>query len=134
MASPALPSNRSFGTVFTVFFLILATNAYLRAAAMSGWAWGWLAAAGLTALVTLARPSLLAPCNRAWMRLGLALNKVVSPVVLGIMYGLLVVPVGLARRLAGKESMPRRFDPDLPSYWQIRKEKEVEPESFRRQF
>ncbi len=134
MASQPLPSNRSFGTVFTVFFLFLATNAFLGAATVSAWVWVWLAAAGLTALVTLVRPSLLTPCNRAWMRLGLLLNRVVSPVVLGLMYALLVVPVGLARRLAGKEGMPRRFDPGSPSYWQVREEREVEPESFRRQY
>jgi hypothetical protein len=126
-----LPSNRSFGRLFTIVCALLA-----------GWAWWhassayiWLAAASvLFALVTWARPEWLAPINRAWMGLAYLLNKIVSPIVLGVLYYGLVTPMGVAMRLSGKDPMRRRFDSAARSYWIERQPPGPPPDSLREQF
>jgi hypothetical protein len=62
-------------------------------------------------------PRLLAPLNRAWIRLGLLLGKVVSPIALGIIYGTTIVPIGLFMRLRGKDLLHLRRAPELSTYW-----------------
>jgi len=70
-----------------------------------GTAYPWmLGLAGLTAAVTMVRPQWLAPLNRAWMRFGELLERVVSPLVLGIIFYGVFRPVG-------------RFEPGVPIYW-----------------
>jgi hypothetical protein len=126
-----LPSNRSFGTLFTVVFALLAGLAWWKGSA----AFGWLAAAAaIFALVTLIRPDWLAPLNRAWMGLAYFLNKVVSPIVLGILYYGMVTPFGFVMRLMGKDPMRRKFDAAAGSYWIERQPPGPPPDSLRDQF
>jgi hypothetical protein len=104
---PALPSNRSFGWTFTVVFALIAIA--------HPWA-GALAA--ITALVTLTRAQWLAPLNRAWMALGAAMHKVVSPVILGAIWFGVFTPAGyVIRRWAKRDAMNRTWDPQAPTYW-----------------
>jgi len=111
---PVLPSNRSFGLLFTlVFGLVGAWMAWRRVAA---YPW-WLGASAATLLVTLVWPSLLAPFNRAWMKLAELLNRIVSPLVLGILFFGLVTPIGFLRRLSGWDPMSSRYDAQAKSYW-----------------
>jgi hypothetical protein len=126
-----LPSNRSFGTLFTVVFALLAALAWWKDSAAFGW---FAAASGLFAAVTLVSPGWLAPLNRLWMALANVLNKVVSPIVLGILYYGLVTPFGVVRRLLGKDSMHRKFDPATQSYWIERQPPGPPPDSLGNQF
>lgn len=125
------PSNRSFGTLFILVFALLAF--------WQGWQGArsrmlvWLGLACVTAGVTLLRPDWLTPLNRAWMALGHLLGRIVSPVVLGLMYIVLIVPVGLVMRLFGRDALHRRFTTDS-SYWQERSDGTVSPERFTHQF
>lgn len=120
---PALPSDRSFGWTFTgVFTLVAFFHPWL------------LALAAATALVTVIRSHWLAPFNRAWMKLAELLNRVVSPVVLGLIYFAVFTPVGLAMRALGRDAMCRRFEPAQPSYW-VRRDPPGPPDgSFRDMF
>lgn len=113
-ADPPLPSNRQFGIVFIVFFALLGLIGLWR-----GWQWTpwWFGASGLVAAVTLIAPTLLTPLNRAWMALAALLHKVVSPVVLGLMYFAILTPIAWGMRLAGRDEMKRRWQPDAKSYW-----------------
>ena len=70
-----------------------------------------LVALGLTAA------HLLAPLNRAWTKLGLVMFKVVSPVVLGVIFFGIFTPVGWTLRLLGRDAMARRFDLGARTYW-----------------
>ena len=130
--SVKLPSERSFGLLFAAVF-----------AGFAGWAWyagratfaAGLAAAAVAFLVlALAAPRTLALPNRLWFRVGLALNAVVSPIVLGAMFVLMFVPVALAMRVAGRDPLKRRYDPAAPTYWVDRRPPGPPPESFRQQF
>ena len=95
----------------------------------------WLT--GLAALfgaVTLLRPALLHPLNRAWMALAYVLNRVVSPIVLGILYYGMITPIGWIMRLRGRDPMRRRLEPAAATYWLPRQPPGPPPESLRDQF
>lgn len=124
-------SNRSFGLVFTGFFAIVAAISAWR----HGWMWpyaGGLAAAFLIASFVAA--DLLAPLNRAWMKFGLLLGKIVVPVVLGLLFFLSVVPIGLIMRARGKDLLRLKRDPQARSYWIERTPPGPQPETMRKQF
>jgi hypothetical protein len=95
----ALPSNRSFGWTFTGIFLIVGAYGLWQGGAALSWL---LALAVLTASVTLTRETWLTPLNRAWMRLGELLGRVVSPLVLGLIFFGVFTPVGMVMRQCGR--------------------------------
>lgn len=95
MENVQLPNNRSFGIVFVVFFSILVSWQWPMKG-VTHWAMTWTAAAAAVAVITLAKPDVLTPFNRAWMRPGSFLNRIVSPVALGLMYAILIVLSGLS--------------------------------------
>jgi len=130
MTAP-LPSNRSFGTVFTVFFALVGAWSWWRGGAAYPWA---MAAAGLTLLVTLAAPRVLTPLNRAWMKLGELLHRVVSPIVLGVIFFAIFTPVGVVMRLAGRDALKRRFEPAARTYWIERQPPGPDPSGLPHQF
>lgn len=133
MSRPAvpLPSDRSFGLTF-VFVL----------GALAGWLWwrehggAWMAGLGAALLlaVSLAYPRILHPFNRAWMAFGAVLQRIVSPVVLGVMFFGVITPLGWALRVGGRDEMRRRFEPDAPSYWIDRDPPGPAPGSLNQQF
>ena len=77
--------------------------------------WPWLVAAVLAAWGLVA-PASLGPVYRGWMRFGLLLGRIVSPVVIGAMFFLIISPVALVMRLAGRDAMARRIDRNAVSY------------------
>ena len=131
MTEVKLPSNRSFALMFVVVFGLLAGWRFL---AGDPRAWLWLGAAAAFGLAGLLTPERLTPLNRLWMRFGELLNRIVSPLVLGLMYVVLIVPVGFVMKLAGRDSMQRKLDRQADSYWQLREASGTDPESFRDQY
>jgi hypothetical protein len=126
-----LPTNRSFGWTFSVIFLVVGVYGLWR----SGPAMSWLLAlAAVTAAVTLSREDWLTPLNRAWMRLGELLGRVVSPVVLGLIFFGVFTPVGALMRLCGRDAMARRFAPELKTYWIERDPPGPADDSYRNMF
>jgi len=126
----ALPSNRSFGWTFTGVFVVFGAYGVWKDGTH---AW-LLALAAATALVTLTRDSWLAPFNRAWMALGELLGRVVSPVVLGVIFFAVFTPVGALMRRFGRDAMCRRLDPAARSYWVERDPPGPAESSFRDMF
>jgi len=127
-----LPGNRSFGLLFTVIFLGLACRQIFKEG-FNLHSWMWLGAAGVIAFISFFCPDILLPFNRAWMRLGVFMNKIVSPVVLGFLYIFLIVPTGFFIRIFSRDAMNRKFDTSVKSYWQARNRK-ILPENFINQF
>lgn len=124
-------SERSFGIVFCVVFAIIALYPLLNDSGVRWWA---LALAALLLAVGLLKPDLLRPLNRIWFRFGLLLNRIISPVVMGILFFLTVTPVGVLMRLRNRDLLKQRFNPNATSYWT-----EINPEvaaksSMRQQF
>jgi len=95
--------------------------------------WASAVAAGF-ALVALLAPRLLRPLNQAWFRFGMLLHRVVSPLVMGLLFFVTVTPIGLLMRLTGKDPLRLRFDPAADSYWIDREPPGPPPDSMRNQF
>ena len=93
-------SNRTFGLVFTVFFAIVAFLPLLRGHGARGWA---AVASGVSLLLALLAPKVLAPFNRAWTLLGMLLHRITNPIILGILFYLVFTPMGWLLRRLGKD-------------------------------
>jgi hypothetical protein len=124
-------SNRSFGVVFAVVFGIIGLFPLVHGESPRIWS---MAIAGVFLLAALVFPGILAPLNRLWMKLGLLLHKVVSPIVLGFLFFVVITPMGVAMRLLGKDPLRLRGDPESKSHWIDRKPPGPRPESFIDQF
>ena len=124
-------SERSFGLVFAVVFAVVALYPLLRGGEARWWA---LAVAAAFLLTGLVRADLLRPLNRLWFRFGLLLNRVVSPVVMGVLFFLTVTPVGLLMRLRDRDLLSQELDPDRPSYWIEVDRAKAAPSSMKKQF
>ena len=124
-------TDRSFGLVFAVVFLVIAGIPLLHGEAIRWWSVGVAAAFALAALV---KPALLAGLNRLWMKLGILLGKVVSPIALGILFYIVITPIGTMIRLTGKDPLRLKFDPDAESYWIPREPPGPPPGSMKNQF
>lgn len=126
-----LPSNRAFGWMFTIVFALIGLHSLSGGGAMVAWMFGF---AGLSAAVTVTRPQWLAPLNRAWMTFGALLHRVVSPVVLGVIFYGVFTPFGFVMRMTGRDIMRRRLKPAAPTYWVERDPPGPAADSFRDQF
>src|ERR1043165_4993151 len=107
MNSTVMPSDRKFSWTFAGLFLLIG-------AFYHPW---MIVLAGVIAIITLTRAEWLAPAKRAWMKFGELLNKVGSPVVMGVISFPLFTPVAIVMRLAGRDALSMRLDKTLPSYW-----------------
>jgi hypothetical protein len=124
-------SNRNFGLVFTAFFALLAVLGFWRDTGR----WPiWLALACATLVVTLAVPRVLTPFNWAWSKLGLLLNRIVSPIFLTVLFYGCIAPIGFLMRLSGKDPLRLKFEPEAESYWIKRTPPGPAPQSFKDQF
>lgn len=126
-----IASERSFGIVFACVFVIVGLWPLWDSASVRWWS---LAIAAGFAAASFLFPASLSPLNRLWARFGALLHRVVSPVVLGFIYVIAVVPTGLVMRIAGYDPMDRTFDPEAESYWIERDTGEGETQSMERQF
>lgn len=124
-------SDRSFGAVFTTVFLVVALFPLLKGHPIRAWAlWPTVALAIVTAL----RPSLLRHVNRLWMRFGLLLGRIATPMILGLLLYAVFTPIGLLLRLFGKDLLRLKREPSAPSYWIRRSPPGPPPESMSDQF
>jgi hypothetical protein len=124
-------SDRSFGLVFAGLFLVIAIYPLFNGEAMRWWSSGVAIAFALVALV---KPALLAGLNRLWIKLGVLLGKIVSPIALGILFYGVFTPLGLVMRLAGKDPLRLKFSPEADSYWIPRDPPGPAPDSMNHQF
>ena len=125
-----LPSNRKFGFFFTFVFVVVA--AYFYHSDDGPWTYIFIAAALLFLLVTLIKSDALLPLNKLWMRFGLLLGMIVSPIVLGIIFFGLFTPIAMLMRLSGRDELRLKFT-QKTSHW-ISRGEPVKSESFKDQF
>jgi len=112
--------NRSFGLLFFIFFLALALwpltkkgeiNLYLIAIAL------------IFLVLGLLNSRILSPLNKAWIKLGEILGRIIAPIVMAIVYFLILTPISLLVRLFGKDLIGMKFSSDIKSYWVKRKKR-----------
>ena len=124
-------SDRGFAAVFTAVFLVFALWPVWHGA---GPRWWLLALAAATALAGLVTPQMLRPLNVAWFKFGLLLSRIMTPVVMGVIFFLVVTPTALVMRLRGADLLKLRIDRDARSYWIERSPQGPDPKSMRNQF
>jgi predicted membrane metal-binding protein len=126
-------SDRSFGFVMAGFFALVALFPLLHGPLSSIRWWALVVAAAFLALALL-WPAPLRPLNRAWLKLGLLLSKIVSPIVMMVLFYATVTPIGVLMRWAGKDPLRLRRDPAATSYWIPREPPGPAPNSMKQQF
>lgn len=132
-SSPALPSERRFGALFTVVFSLAGIYGHFFKDWSSGVVVGLFVVSLIFAVVSLIAPAVLAPLNKAWFQLGLLMGKVVSPIVLGLIFFVLLTPVGVIGRLLGRDELRLKKAP-VSSWWIDRDPPGPAPDSFKNQF
>ena len=112
-----MSSNRNFGLVFFVVFLIfsfwpLTYDGSIRI---------WLAIISLIFLILgLVNSKLLTPLNKLWFKFGIILGAVIAPIVMGVVFFLVITPIGLTMRIMGKDLLRKKYDKNIESYWILR--------------
>ena len=121
-------SNKSFGIVFFIVFLIISLYPLVNQGEIRSWA---LVISLIFLILGLMNSNLLTPLNKAWIKFGFLLGNIISPVVLGIIFFLIVLPTGLFMSILRRNYLGLKYEKDLESYW-IKKEKQLS--SMKNQF
>ena len=108
-----LGSNRSFGIVFFIVFLLISLYPLLNEGHLRIWS---LIISFIFLILGLLNSKLLTPLNKIWFKFGILLGKLISPLVMGIIFFLVVTPIGLLMRMIGKDLLNLRFN-TKKSYW-----------------
>lgn len=124
-------SDRTFGFVFAAVFTFVAFWPLVHGHPVRWWS---ADLAILLALVAWLRPALLTSLNKVWTRFGLLLGAVVSPIALGVLFFLVITPIGLLMRLTGKDPLRLKFERSDESYWIRRDPPGPQPDSLTNQF
>jgi hypothetical protein len=106
-------SNRSFGIVFFVVFLIIATYPLINGDELRLWS---LIISIVFLFLGLVNSKILNPLNKLWFKFGIFLAKIISPLVMGIIFFLVVTPIGLLMRLLNKDLLNLKFK-NNNTYW-----------------
>ena len=113
MADVKINSNRSFGIVFFIVFILIA----IYPLTYHGEIRIWSLIISLTFLVlALLNSKILTPFNKLWFKFGIILGKIISPVIMGLIYFFIVTPIGLTMRLLGKDILNLKYNKNK-SYW-----------------
>ena len=113
MNNVKLGSNKSFGIVFFIVFLIIAIYPILSDGNLRLWS---LVISLVFLILGLINSRFLTPLNKLWFKFGIFLGKIISPVIMGIIFFLVVTPIGLLMRLLKKDVLNLSFN-DNKSYW-----------------
>jgi len=109
-----LPSNRNFGLVFFVFFLIIGLWPLLGTNEIRYWS---IFFSIIFFLLGITNSKLLNPLNKIWFNFGILLGKMISPLIMGIIFFLVVTPIGLIMRVFGKDILSLKYNKKNKSYW-----------------
>ena len=123
-----MSSNRSFGLVFFVVFFIFAFWSFRGEFNQIKIIPFFISIFFL--ILGIKNSNLLTPLNKLWLKLGNIIGFVVAPIVMGIVYFIVITPIGLVMRLFGKDFLMKKYS-NKKSYW-IQREKDIG--SMKRQF
>ena len=106
-------SNRNFGIVFFLVFLIIPTYPLINSGELKLWS---LVISGIFLILGLLNAKILNPINKLWFKFGMFLGIIISPLVMGIIFFSVVTPIGLLMRLLKKDLLKLKFS-NTNSYW-----------------
>ena len=106
-------SNKSFGIVFFVVFLLISFYPLLNNESIRIWS---LVFSFIFLVLGILNSNILTPLNKLWYKFGVLLGKIISPIIMGIIFFLVVTPIGLLMRLLGKDILNLKYS-NNKSYW-----------------
>ena len=106
-------SNKSFGIVFFVVFLLISLYPLINNEGIRIWS---LVISLIFLVLGILNSNLLSPLNKIWFKFGIFIGKIISPIIMGIIFFLVVTPIGIIMRLLGKDVLNLKFK-DYKSYW-----------------
>ena len=108
-----ISSNRSFGIVFFIVFLLIALYPLIHSEEIKFWS---IIISLIFLVLGLLNSKILAPLNKLWFKFGIFLGKIISPLIMGIIFFLVVTPIGILMRLLGKDLLNLKHNKNK-SYW-----------------
>ena len=108
-----LPSNKNFGIVFFIVFLLVALYPLINNQEIRTWS---LLVSIIFLFLGLINSVILTPLNKLWFKFGIFLGKIISPLIMGIIFFLVVTPTGLLMRFFGKDLLNLKYKKNK-SYW-----------------
>jgi len=121
-------SEKSFGLVFAIFFMIISLYPILQGENLRLWA---LFISIILCFLSYFLPKVLIIPNKLWIKFGMLLGNIIAPLIMGIIFIFVVTPIGLIMRLIGKDILNQKIDKSKKSYW---KKKEKSISSMKNQF
>ena len=109
-------SNKSFGIVFSIFFLLISIYPLLNNNPIYYWS---LFVSFIFLVLGLMNSKILSPLNLLWFKFGILLGKIVSPVVMGIIFFLVVTPISIILKIFGKDVLNLKFN-NNKTYWIVK--------------
>ena len=109
-----LGSNRSFGIVFFIVFVLIAIYPLINQGEVRIWS---LIISFLFLFLGLLNSKILTPLNKLWFKFGILLGKIISPIIMGVIFFLVVTPIGFLMRLFGKDVLNLKLNNKKSSYW-----------------
>jgi len=119
-----LPSNKKFGIFFSLIFLIL----YLY---LSNYF--FLTTSVIFLFLSFFYSGSLQPLNKSWFKLGILLGNIISPIVLGFIFFLLITPISVIGKIFKRDHLKINLDKNIKTYW-IRRDNSFAKEDFNNQF
>ena len=113
MDDVTIGSNRSFGIVFSIVFLLIAIYPLINSEGLRVWS---LIIAVIFLFLGLINSKILTPLNKLWFKFGILLGRILSPLIMGVIFFLVVTPIALIMRTIGKDLLNLKFNKDK-SYW-----------------
>ena len=108
-----ISSNRNFGIVFFIVFLVIATYPLINYGEIRQWS---LILSLIFLILGLINSKILTPLNKLWFKFGIFLGIIISPLVMGIIFFFVVTPIGFIMRLLSKDILNLKFNNEN-SYW-----------------
>ena len=106
-------SNRNFGIVFSIVFLLISLYPLLKSGDIRVWS---LVVSFIFLILGIFNSKILSPFNKLWFKFGLLLGKFVSPLIMMIIFFFVVTPIGILMRLFRKDILNLKFN-DKETYW-----------------
>ena len=128
---PQLPSNKKFGLFFSIIFFLIGCYFYVQG--QSAYYYVIFSISLVLLLISFIFPKLLLPLNKLWMKLGLLIGQVVSPLVLGMIFFILFTPIAILSKLFGRDEL-RISLKRQNSHWKLRDDNSNKNIVFDKQF
>ena len=113
MDNVKIGSNRSFGIVFFIVFLLIGLYPIINSEGIRVWS---VILSLIFLVLGLLNSKVLIPLNKIWFKFGILLGKIISPIIMGIIFFFVVTPIGLIMRILGKDLLNLKYN-NNKTYW-----------------